>query len=191
MHLARGRVGDEQAGAVRRDRHVIGPVALHREAPDDLARAHFDADHVGQARARDVDEAPVVGGEHVVGVLVVAFADQRADADEVAELARVERDLPEALLEVRDDVQPREPLEGVRVDDVRRAVPVVGDEQHGAGARHHRRALLGGCGQRGGKARPHGGQAERRGQAPADPRPAVSHRSILLWDGPEDRMSNA
>ncbi len=147
VHLARRGVGHEQPRAVRGDGHVVGAVALHLEAPGDLARRDLDPDDVGEARPRDVDEAPVVGGEHVVGVLVVALADQLAHGEEVAELARVQGLFGEPLLEVRDDVEPPELGERLGIDDVRRAVPVVGDEQHGPGARHHGRPLLrGGAG---------------------------------------------
>ena len=140
VHLARRRIAHQQPRAVRRDRHVVGAVALHREAPDDLARRDLDPHDVGEARPRDVDEAPVVGGEHVVGVLVVALADQRPHGDEVAELARVQRLLLQPLLEVRDDVEAAELGERLRIDDVGGAVPVVGDEQDGLRAGHDGRA---------------------------------------------------
>ena len=81
------------------------------------------------------------GGEHVVGVLVVALADQRAHGEEVAELARVQRLLGEPLLQVGDDVEPPELGERLRVDDVGRPVPVVGDEQHGLRAGDDGRTL--------------------------------------------------
>ena len=110
------------ARAVGRDRHVVGALALHREAPDDLARSRGRSPTTSrEARARDVDEAPVVGGEHVVDVLVVALADQLADRDEVAEALRVERDLGQALLEVGDDVEAPEALE--RLGSTMSAVP--------------------------------------------------------------------
>ena len=48
--LLRRRVRDEQPRAVGGDAHVVGAVALHREAPDDRAGGEVDADHVGEAR---------------------------------------------------------------------------------------------------------------------------------------------
>jgi hypothetical protein len=152
---------------------VVGAVALHREAPDDLAGGDLHPDHVGEARPRDVGEAPVVGGEDVVGVLVVALADQGADGDEVAELPRVQGLLGEPLLDVRDHVEPPELAEALRVDDVGRAVPVVGDEQHRLRPRHHRRALVLGGGA--------GRQRERGGGHRGSERRA--HRTITHRGG--------
>jgi hypothetical protein len=174
VDLARRRVGHEQPPAVGRDRHVIGAVALHREAPRDPLRGDLDRHDVGHARARDEDEAPVVGGEHVVGVLVVALADQRPDGEEVAELARVERLLLQALLQVRDDVDAPELGERLRIDDVRRPVPVVGDEQDRPGARRDRRAVLrgGACGR----------EQQRRGDGQHQ-----SHRPIIFRSVSEAR----
>ena len=71
-------------------------------------RRQVDRDDVGEARPRDEQQAPVVGGEHVVDELVVALADQLADREEVAERGRVEHDLGHPLVVVGDDVEPGE-----------------------------------------------------------------------------------
>ena len=67
--------------------------------------------------------------EHVVDPLVVALAHQLTDRVEVAEPLGVELDLGHAVLEVGDHVQPRDALEGLRVDRVGGAVPVVADPE--------------------------------------------------------------
>jgi hypothetical protein len=59
----------------------------------------------------------------------VALAHEQAVAGEEARRHRIGQDLRLALREVGDDVQPRQPLERVRVDDVRRAGPVVADDE--------------------------------------------------------------
>jgi hypothetical protein len=79
--------------------------------------------------------------EHVVDELVVALADRLPDPEEVAHPVRVALDLGHALVLVGHDVDPRELLERVRVDDVGRAVPVVADvEDVARSGRRGRRA---------------------------------------------------
>jgi hypothetical protein len=101
-------------------------------------RRQVDAHHVGEARSGDVDVPAVVGGEHVVDVLVVALADELLDGEEERQPLGVGDDLGHPLVDVGDHVHPTQPLERVRVDDVRGAheqhraepVVVVADEQH-------------------------------------------------------------
>ena len=76
--------------------------------------------------------------ERVVDVLVVALADQQSDPEEEAGRERVGEERRPPLREVGHDVQPRQPLERARVDDVRRPVPVVADDEHVTRARRRR-----------------------------------------------------
>ena len=131
VHLARGRGGHQQPLAVRRDRHVVGPVALDLHAPDDAPVVQADGNDIGEARAGDEHQPPVRRGEGVVDVLVVALADELADAEEVAVVRRVGLDLGHPLRDVRDDVDALQPRVALRVDHVGRAVPVVGHHEHG------------------------------------------------------------
>ena len=143
VDLLRRRGRHEQPRAVRRDRHVVGAVALDLHAPDDRARAEVDRHDVGEARPPDVQEAAVGRREGVVDVLVVALADEQGVGLEDPERHRVGRDLGQPLRKVGHDVQPRQDLQRVRVDDVGRPVPVVADDEHvarrGSGGERRRR----------------------------------------------------
>ena len=88
----------------------------------------------------------------------MALAHELADAEEVPVGGRVGLDLGHPLGAVGDDVEPRDPLEPLGVDDVRGPLPVVADEQHVAG-----------CGGR------RGGEDE--------PREARREGGIGPWDG--------
>ena len=171
----RGR--DEHVLAVGRDRHVVGSVAVDLRAPDDLLRAQVDRDDVGEARPRHVQHAPVVRREHVVHELVVALADLLADREEVAEPLRVRLDLRHPLVDVRDDVDAREPPEPARLDDVGGAVPVVADVEDVA---RLRRLLA----RRAGGRRGHGGDGEQRIKRDGTPQ----HRR--LFHTPRDHFPN-
>jgi hypothetical protein len=133
VDLVGRRVRDEQLAAVRRGRHVVGALALHREAPDDLAAGDVDAHDVGEARPGDVDEAPVGRRVHVVGVLVVALAHRLADGEEEREALGVAADLGQALLAIGREIDARQALVGARIDDVRGPRPVVPDEHDALG----------------------------------------------------------
>jgi hypothetical protein len=60
----------------------------------------------------------------------VALADELADAVEEKLGRRIGLDLRHALRTVGNHVDPLQPLEGVRVDEVGAARPVVADDQH-------------------------------------------------------------
>ena len=133
-----GRRRDGDARAVGRDRHVVGALAVDPEAPDDRAGVEVEPDHVGEARPRDDQQPAVLRAEHVVDELVVALADQLTDGEEVAEPLGVGEDLGHPLLDVGNDVEPRDARERrlarrpALLDHVGRAVPVVADEQDGS-----------------------------------------------------------
>ena len=127
---AGGRRGHEQPPAVLGERHVVGAIAVDLGPPADLAGLQADRDDVGEARTGEVDGAAVGRGEAVVDVLVMALADQRADAVVVELRRRVGRDLGDPLVAVGNDVEALEPLEAARVDQVRGAGPVVADDEH-------------------------------------------------------------
>ena len=69
---------------------MVGALAGDFGAPDDFAGEHVKGYHVGEAGAGDVEEAAVVGGEHIVHQLVVPLADQVTDQAE-KETARQRR----------------------------------------------------------------------------------------------------
>ncbi len=150
--------------AVRGDGHVVRAVAVHREAPADLARLEADGDDVREARPRDVDLGPFRVGEHVVDELVVPLADGFADGEEVGEPVGARLDLGHPLLAVRDDVDLGQDLERAAVDDGRGALPVVADEHHRAGVGALRWCLAGGHGR--GR---HAGEERRGGQQGDEP----------------------
>ena len=128
VHLVRGGVADQEAGAVGGDAHVVGAVALHREPPDDLAGGQVDAHDVGEARSADGEQAAVVGGVHVVGVLGVSLADRGLDGQVEGQLVRRGEDLGHPLVAVGDRVDRPDRLVGAGVDDGCGALPVVADE---------------------------------------------------------------
>jgi hypothetical protein len=78
---------------------VVRAVAVHAETSQQLAGGGVDADDVGEAGAGDDEDPAVRGGVHVVDELVVAFADQVADAEEVGVVDGVALDLRQALVE--------------------------------------------------------------------------------------------
>ena len=119
--------------AVRRDRHMVGAVAVHLEAPHHFAGDHVQRHHIREAGPRHHQQAAVVGAVHVVHVLVVALADQQAHALEEQQTHRVQVDLGDALAFIGDRVDGAERLIGLRVDHVDRAFPVIADEDHVAG----------------------------------------------------------
>ncbi len=103
-------------------RHLISPVS----GPGEVKR-----DDVPEARSRDDEELAVGGRVHVVDELVVALADELADrrGSSRGRLGFVQISV-DPLVVVGDDVDARERLELVALgrDDVRRALPVVADE---------------------------------------------------------------
>ncbi len=108
---------------------MVGAIAVDLRPPDDLLGLQVDRDDVGEARPREIDDATVRRGEAVVDVLVVPLADQLADQVEERGGDRVGVDLGDPLLGVGDDVDPFEPLERARVDQVGGAGPVVADDE--------------------------------------------------------------
>jgi hypothetical protein len=113
---------------------VVRAVAVHLGAPHDLLRAQVERHHVGQAGTRHVQPAAVERGEGVVDVLVVPLAHEHVHPREVAAGGRVGCDLRQPLIQIGNDVDPGQPVVGVRVHHVGGALPVVAHHEHVAQA---------------------------------------------------------
>jgi hypothetical protein len=112
---------------------VVGAVPLNSCSPGDPARPQADRHDVGEARPRDVQIAAVRRRERVVDELVVALADLLPDGEEVAVAHGVGLDLGHPLRAVGHDVDPRQPPEPPRIDEIGGPLPVVADREHLAG----------------------------------------------------------
>ena len=83
---------------------MVRSLTIHGETPDDGPRLDVDGNHIGEARPGHDEVSSVVGGVHVVGVLIVSLTDELPNAQIERGADRVTVDLGDSFVLVRYDV---------------------------------------------------------------------------------------
>ena len=109
---------------------MIGTVAVDLKTPDHLTGGNINGGHIRIAGAGDDQQAAVIGAVHIIHVLVMAFANQHADALEKHQIHGVHgnRLLPLGL--VRYAIDAPQPRVGAGINHIDHAFPVIAHENH-------------------------------------------------------------
>ena len=128
-HVAGGG-GYGHLGAIRRQCHVIGTVAVHLKTPDHLTGGNINGGHIRIAGAGNDQQAAVIGAVHIIHVLVMTFANEHANPLEEHQVQGVHGNglLPLGL--VRYAIDAPQSLVSAGINHIDHAFPVITHENH-------------------------------------------------------------
>ena len=128
-HIAGGS-GHRYLGAIRRQGHMVRAIAIHQELPGDLTADHVDGHHIRIAGPGNDQQTTVRRTVHIVHILVIAFADQYANALEKQQIQRIEGNFLLSCRLIRDTADTAKALIGLGIDDIDHAFPVVAHKDY-------------------------------------------------------------